>query len=497
MFLRSRLLVMFVLAALVLAFVPAIPKADAAGGGVIAYGDVVSGQIGNKTYFELWQFDGTKGDRVQITMTGDGNLDPYMGLIDAATEEVLAEDDDSAGNSNAMIEMTLASTGQFIIVATRYDFDTGSSAGAYELELAGGTGPQNQPVSNTGTNTTEPQEIEPGIYYMGDLELGTPVQGAIDNSSYAQIYTLQLEQGADFVAAMFADGSTLDSYLIFATEDGDVLAEDDDSGTQVDGGKTDAFLRLSIPSSGSYMLIATRSGLDTGKSSGNYALVAGVPESEEPEPVSNNEMPEGVEFVGEISVGAPLQGSIDNTIFIQMYAYDGSAGETITITMAGDANLDSYLGLMDEAGEIIAEDDDSGGGAADMDAQISIRLPESGPYIIIATRNGIDQGSSAGSYTLTVTSGPPPAPEESTGLGGFGGLPGRAFPSDQGTFFLRGSGKSENPDKASDLENFLAPDEGTLPGRSFNVGAEDFYLSGFGKSDDPSKATPLQEFFNQ
>jgi hypothetical protein len=130
--------------------------------------------------------------------------------------------------------------------------------------------------------------------------------------------------------------------------------------------------------------------------------------------------------------------------------------------MRGEGNLDAYLGLMDPADEVIAEDDDSAGGT---DAQISIRLPETGTYIIIATRNGIDAGTTGGSYTLQITAGPPPAPTgQTTSIGGFGGLPGRSVQTDDGgALYLRGNGWTNDPAKASPLNAF---GQGDLPGRS-------------------------------
>jgi hypothetical protein len=130
----------------------------------------------------------------------------------------------------------------------------------------------------------------------------------------------------------------------------------------------------------------------------------------------------------------------------------GTAGEQITITMTGSGGLDAYLGILDPDNNVIAEDDDSAGGT---NAQISIRLPESGSYLIVATRVGLDQGSTTGPYTLTIAAGTPPPPVgTTTTTGGFGGLPGRAIESEQGTFYLRGFGASDNDAKCTALAVF-------------------------------------------
>jgi hypothetical protein len=476
-----------VVVALVVALAPALPKAQAAGG-MMAYGDVVSGAINNVNYFEIWEFNGQQGDRIRIVMTGDGVLDPYVGLIDAASEQVLVEDDDSAGNSNALIETTLPSTGTYLIIATRYNFDTGTSQGTYSLELYGGAGPQ-QNVSFT----SGPEEIEPGVYYMGDLVLAEPVSGELSDSAYAQIYSVELQAGTEIVVAMFAEGSMLDPYIIFATEAGDVLAEDDDSGQDIGGAKTDSFLQLSISQTGTYLIGATRAGMDLGKSSGAYSLVVGIPEADTPDPV-NQDMPPGMAYLGEMAYGASASGNITADSFVHFYDFYGEAGQMVTITMVGAGGLDAYLGLMDPNDAVIAEDDDSAG---DLNAQIAIRLPESGWYLIVATRVGIDEGTSTGSYTLQLAEGAPQPPQnESSGIAGFGGLPGRAFQTEESTFYLRGFGSTDNPSKASPLEQFVQPDQ-SLPGRSFQVDDVKFVLNGFGATDDPAKASPLARYLAQ
>ncbi len=456
---RSHLVTAAVILALVMTVTPALPRAQAQGG-MIAYGDVVSGRITTLNYFETWQFSGTKGDRVEILMEGDGTLDPYLGLLSLATEQVLAEDDDSGGGTDAYIAITLPSSGDFLIVATRYDLDLGMTEGRYTLALTGSGGPTS--VSNPLT-TNEPEEIEPGVFYMGDILLDAPVENAINDASYAHIYSLEAEAGTELMVAMVAAGSTLDSYLFFVDEAFDLLAEDDDSAAEFGGGALDAFINLTIPQTGVYYIVATRAGLDEGRTAGTYTLLAGVPEAE-PEPAAQQEtaegLPPGVEFIAEIELGDTMTGTITEASFMHLYIFEGQANDEITITMTGSDGLDAYLGLFDPADEIIAEDDDSLGG---LDAVISLTLPQSGTYLIVATRNGIDMGTTSGDYTLELSTSQPEPEAPATGLNSFGGLPGRAIAAEQGTLYLRGNGRSNNPAKSPPVEAFFGLDS-RLPG---------------------------------
>lgn len=458
----SRLLAFGIIFVMVAALLPALPRAEAQGG-MMVYGDVVSGSITADNYFEVWAFDGQKGDRVEIVMEGDGNLDPYLGLIDYNTEEVIIEDDDSAGNSNALIEITLPATSTYLIVATRYNFDIGTTQGQYALSLSGGDGPTqvSNPASEEPVTTAEPVEIEEGIWYIGDLVLGEPAANMISDDAYAQFYGVELEAGTELVIGMLADGSNLDSYLFFADEELNLLAEDDDSGADVGLGATDAFISLTVNDGGYYYIVATRAGMDVGSSSGNYVLIAGVPEDEGPAPQQEDDdgLPDGVDMIAEVEVGATYEAEITDASFMHLYILEGQAGDEVTITMSSSDGLDSYLGLLDPAGEVIAEDDDSGGG---VDALITYTLPESGTYLIAATRAGIDQGSTTGAYVLDISSGEVAA-EAGAGLSGFGGLPGRAIESDGGTFYLRGNGASSDPAKSPPVEAFMGLDS-QLPG---------------------------------
>jgi hypothetical protein len=487
-------LVVALSAALLPAGSPVKAQAD-----MMNYGDSVTGEISNSSYYEVWQFSGTRGDRVRITMTGTGGLDSYLGLLEATSEEVVAEDDDSAGNTNAMIDITLPTTDTYVIVASRYGFDTGPSAGSYTLTLQSGASPNNTTttISQETTQPTEPQMLEEGIYYMGDLVMNENTAGEITTDSYAQIYSLQVDQATDLAVVMLADSSNLDPYIVVMDADGNSLAEDDDSAADFGGGQWDSFVTIPITTPGEYLIVATRAGLDAGTSVGAYVITAGVPEEEPTQPENPaSDLPAGFADGGTITVDTPMTGAIDNATYIQMYTFEGTADEMITITMVGDNTLDAYVGILDASDNVIAEDDDSGGGANGLDAQIAIRLPESGIYTIVATRAGLDTGTSTGNYTLTVSSGSPAASTSASGLSGFGGLPGRAFPVGDSTFYLRGFGASNMAEKATPLQNLVNPPS-ALPSRSFNMGVESFALTGFGASSDPAKNTPLENALSQ
>jgi hypothetical protein len=96
----------------------------------------VTGTINDTVYAQFYQFEGTEGERVRITVERiTGDLDPMVFLLDSR-DVTLANDDDSAGNSNARIEdYILTETGRYVIAVSRYGLRDGTSVGDYRLTL--------------------------------------------------------------------------------------------------------------------------------------------------------------------------------------------------------------------------------------------------------------------------------------------------------------------------------------------------------------------------
>lgn len=102
--------------------------------------------------------------------------------------------------------------------------------------------------------------------------------------------------------------------------------------------------------------------------------------------------------------GGDCQSPLRAGAFADRYSFAASSGQQVAIHLAS-ANADAYLYLIGPGGEVIAQDDDSGGGASGQDARIPasglFTLPASGAYVIEATTWG---AGVSGSYTLTIQS---------------------------------------------------------------------------------------------
>ena len=101
---------------------------------------------------------------------------------------------------------------------------------------------------------------------------------------------------------------------------------------------------------------------------------------------------------------------VDNS-FYHVYAFDGKAGQQVTIEMASQ-EVDAYLILLTEDGSELAQDDDSGGAK---NAKIVITLPSDGTYIVLA--NSYEAGQS-GNYRLRLAASTPTNQPPAQRMGG-------------------------------------------------------------------------------
>ncbi|MBI3409386.1 MAG: hypothetical protein HY040_13680 [Planctomycetes bacterium] len=96
-----------------------------------------------------------------------------------------------------------------------------------------------------------------------------------------------------------------------------------------------------------------------------------------------------------------IKGKLTEEIKDVPYKVKLEKGKTYTIHMhLGEPGLDAYLYLKDSGGKLLAEDDDSGGGDTNQDAEIVFECKTSATYQIIASSY---EKMGTGEYTLKVT----------------------------------------------------------------------------------------------
>ena len=214
----------------------------------LAIGGTVNGTLDDSdqvaddgSFFDAYSFTGRQGERVEIVMRSD-DLDSYLevGEPAAAGDEFFAEfsDDDSGGNLDSRIRMTLPRTGEYQVRAYSLYPD---GTGAYTVTLRA-----NEPA------TVTTQSIRVGQTVRGRLDGDDPT---LDDDSHYEIYTFQGRAGQDIRITLRSDD--FDAYLQFGEWDGenvDVLYTDDDSGEGTEG--LDSMLEVHLPETGTYAIMA-------------------------------------------------------------------------------------------------------------------------------------------------------------------------------------------------------------------------------------------------
>lgn len=131
------------------------------------------------------------------------------------------------------------------------------------------------------------------------------------------------------------------------------------------------------------------------------AIGKGIPFAEDD--LSIPEIRTGERVLGSLEVGDI---TLEDGSFADLWMYRARAGHTVTIDLFSE-DFDAYLFIGNEGDEILAEDDDSGGGT---DSRISFTPTESASYGIVVNSYG---ENGVGRYALSVTLEDPDT--ESTG----------------------------------------------------------------------------------
>jgi tetratricopeptide (TPR) repeat protein len=219
--------------------------------------DTQTGIITNNTPSLSYEISASQGDRINIFMnTTSGNLDPLVILQTEAGEELALNDDDTegTGRNSAIRNLVIPADGTYLIIATRFQQDLGTTTGNFELivEQVSGT------ATSTERNTDDP------------LTYGEIVTGTINNQDWIVYYEFEAQAG-DIIGIRMANVSgTLDPLVELRDAEGNQLAENDDDPESTG---RNAYLReYRITEDGTYIIGATRFQREIGTTTGEFEL---------------------------------------------------------------------------------------------------------------------------------------------------------------------------------------------------------------------------------
>ncbi len=329
----------------------------------IAPGSTVSGTLTSldavhperSTHYQEFTFEGRAGMVVEIIVASD-ELDTYAFLVGPDGMQ-LAYNDDGAGNLDSRIQMTLPSTGTYIIQATTF---SQSSTGPFTVSLAEYV---QLPIRTSSMAVGAQQGVQ---VTAQDGQCG-------EYGRRCQVLELQLD-AAQHVSVEVTDmtnGLTvraLDPFHSTLWEAGNYYGEDNEQ-----------FILARVP--GTYSLVLMGPPGATGTLSVQGAEAGS---SASPAPIT---IGPGI-INGELAVGDA--NSAYNSGVMDLYRVEADAGQSVQVNLNSN-DFDAYLRVLDGA-NIIAYNDDTNG----LNSQVRFR-PNGNTVVEVSALGG-----SFGSYELVV-----------------------------------------------------------------------------------------------
>lgn len=318
---------------------------------LIDYETFVGGTLDETTTTRYYAIGGQQGDLVRATSTRtNGDLVPRLRLLNRALETISREAQTTDFESSGYV--TLPETGWYLLEITRAD-----GSGRFDLYV-----------------TRLASEV---------LAVGSPVNGAFSPGAASASYIINARISERVAINVFTteanSGISPELRLL------NLNLREIDRAT----GERFATLNTTIPRSGQYILQVNN--LAPGTSGGFRLRLTRLPPTairDQAEPIAYNNR---------------YEGQIDDSAPLRFYAFSGKTGELVTLDMsAAGGNLSPYLILMDSDLNELAFNGASISGDAHI---VQYRLPKDSVYYALATRNGLERGTSSGAYTLTLTAG--------------------------------------------------------------------------------------------
>ncbi len=338
--------------------------------GTLAESDPTPNERGR---FKVYRFEAVAGRPYLVTLRS-GDFDAYLRVARnmGGITDVLKEDDDRGGNTDARIRFQAEKAGTYLIVAQSLEAE---GKGAFTLQLADAPAPVN----------TAPRPVQ----------LDQPVQGTLgetdaveDDETFYDSYTIRGRAGQRLQVEMASD--SFDTYLnIGRMENGQFVSKStDDDGA---GEGTNSRMRVTLEEDGEYIIRANSVNVGTGP----YTLR--VTERAASRPATPQALRAGTDVRGTLADG---DAESDEGALYDLWTYTGRSGESLTITMAS-SEFDTMLavGRMENGRfqEISSNDDGPDG----TNSRLEVTLPGNGEYVIRTSALG---GEGVGAYTVRLES---------------------------------------------------------------------------------------------
>jgi hypothetical protein len=222
----------------------------------LEYGDSVVDDLDQSKYQQVYAFHANRGDYIRASMQRiSGDLDPFLILATTQGDILVANDEDptSPGTLDAAVtDLRIERTDDYLLVATRFGREAGTSRGGYSLTL------DRLPPETLGIVPEKPIL----------LDYGATVTGTIDTKHLMRFYVIEAKKGDVITINAERTRGNLDPTLTLYTSDLKTLTEHN-SGVR---GQNARITTFTVPNTGSYILMMSRFNRDKGITAGDYSI---------------------------------------------------------------------------------------------------------------------------------------------------------------------------------------------------------------------------------
>lgn len=380
----------------------------------ISVGQAVRGVIVDAQDYLTYSFEAEANDVVSVSMTSvSGSLDTLVQLV-GPNGNLLDVNDDFNNSTNSTINgYRILQTGTHTVVATRYGKEFGGTEGEFSLVVSQSTA--QLPANLQGLGLPD-GEVEVYLTWATNADIQLLVRDPVGQPVYddepriASGGTLAANGNANCV---ITEGVAPVSYIYWplgflrpGIYEVDVWYQSTCEDTRPVTATLSVVVNNQViatqsisPTIGDHYLVTFQVNADGTSTIGNggfesQAVATLTLDDETPIPVQ-----QGQTVNGSITIDNPYD----------VYTFQGTAGQTVTIELnATSQTLDTVLYLLDANNVVLVSNDDADQattvtGGRNTNSRInSFTLQSTGEYQIIATRYGVQYGGTVGTYNLVL-----------------------------------------------------------------------------------------------
>lgn len=338
----------------------------------LAYGETVEREItGSERFFV---FAGAAGDVVSLRVESGGSGDTRLRLLSPHGDLLLLDEDSGPGYDPEINHFALYASMDYFLVVEPAVMD---EAGRFRLSLVlEGQQPTPSPIVMPAKGM-ETVSIRIGDTVVGRLTAAMPeitysLETASDTRLVVFLYSTDFIPGLSHVVIYRADGG--------GGGGGGGSGGGGGGGDSTTGAFDASLVTFIEAAAGAQVWLTVRAEYGT-LPNGDFTLSVQSPES-----------------IPHLAYGETAQGELTHEIPMQVFAFDVSANDTVSIRVDSDGAMDSRLRLLSPWGGELFSDDNSGSG---YDPEITDYLiMEAGTHYLVVQPAQPDQ---AGAFTLTLS----------------------------------------------------------------------------------------------